>query len=56
MYRKRLAPRRGVQLGPEELLKIDGVLEKHLNIDSLPVQIADYFPTSEKVMACSHVN
>jgi len=29
--------------------KIDGVLEKRVNIDSLLVQIADYFPTSEKV-------
>jgi len=56
MWRRRLAPQRGVQLNPKELLKIDSVFEKHVNIDSLLVQIADYFPTSEKVMACSHAN
>jgi hypothetical protein len=37
MQRKRLAPQRGVQLDPKELLKLNGVFEKHRNIDSLLV-------------------
>jgi hypothetical protein len=45
-----------VQPDPKELLKIDGVLGKHLNIDSLLLQIAYHFPASEKIMACSHAN